>query len=101
MQVGSLSKVVSFKQSLSKLFKACFIDVGSVSSSQTHIVSFFVIHLSFNGKIYYFKSTRIIENFTAIMTKDGFVTTQLDNVNNTNLACKYRNISLYLNISVV
>ena len=35
------------------------------------------------------------------MTKDGFVTSQLDNVNNTNLVCKYRNISLYLNISVV
>ena len=60
LKIGSLSKVLSFKQSLNKLFKACFIDIASVSNSQAHIVSFFVIHISFNGKIYFFKSTRII-----------------------------------------
>lgn len=37
----------------------------------------------------------------AIMRKDGFDTALLLNVNKTNLFYRYRNILLYLNISVV
>ena len=41
--MGSLPKVLSLKQGLSKFFQACFIDTGSMSNPQTHISFSFML----------------------------------------------------------
>ena len=69
--------------------------------SSLHILFFLLyIYLSV-AKYNIVKALELYKNMMSIMTKNGFDTAQLVNVNKTNLFCKYRNISLYLNISVV
>lgn len=84
------------------MFKACFIDVGSMSNPRAYIFFSFLLYIYLSVEKYNIvKALELYKNMMAIMTKDGFDTAQLVNVNKTNLFCKYRNISLYLNISVV